>query len=122
MIPMWLVGVVIGVVGAAAIAAVIWALPVTLRRLKRKRAKREPKTRELVTRLGVDMSPMVEAIRKAGEVMRKIQQAPRHAHCRSVMVPEPAGPPDILCSSCGDTLERNGDHFDCTGCGRQVRP
>lgn len=112
---MWLVGLGLGVVGAAGIAFVIWHDRRYFRRPK-------PKTREVVTRLGVDMGPMVEAMRKAGEAMRKIQQAPLHIRCRSVMVPEPAGPPTILCSSCGDTLERNGDHFDCTGCGRQVRP
>ncbi len=116
-------------VGAAAIAAVIWGERAALRRLKRKRARRKPKTRELVTRLNFNLAPMTESMLKASEAMRKMQQVMGHVHCRvnwdsviGATPPEPAGPPTILCSSCGDTLERNGDHFDCTGCGRQVGP
>lgn len=111
----WIISAVVILAGSMALGLLIvnaWAAV--------RKAKRKPKTRELVTRIGVDMRPMVESMRKAGEAMQKLQSGMRHAHCRSVMVPEPAEPPVILCSACGDTLERNGDRFQCTGCGRQV--
>ena len=113
---MWLVGIGLGVIGAAAIAAVIRCDRAAVRRLKRK-----PRLRQLETRLSFDFGPTAKGLRQAAEAMRRMPSF-THVRCRSVMVPELAGPPDILCSACGDTLERNGDHFGCTGCGRQVRP
>ena len=113
---MWLVGVALGTVGAVAIAAIIWWERAAFRRLKPK-----PRLRQLETRLSFDFGPTAKGLRQAAEAMRRMPSF-IHVRCRSVMVPELAGPPDILCSACGDTLERNGDHFDCTGCGRQVRP
>jgi hypothetical protein len=114
-IPMWLVGVGLGVLGAAAIAAVVWGERAALRRLKRK-----PETQGVLA---------VHDSRISGETERKLkayfdwQQGISHPHCRTVVLEaESTGPPTILCSACGGTLERNGDHFDCTGCGRQVRP
>lgn len=32
------------------------------------------------------------------------------------------GPPDILCSSCGQALKRAGNGFRCAPCRREVRP
>lgn len=115
MIPMWLVGLMLGVAGAAGIVYIVWGERAALRRLKRK-----PKTRELVTRLGFDVSPQMESLYKAKEALRKMGQGMGHVNCRTHWEPTLVGPPAILCSACGDILERDGDHFVCIGCDRQV--
>lgn len=112
--PMWIVGLALGVIGAAAIAAVIWALPVTLRRLKPK-----PVSREVVASYDFVSTTITEQLRRADEAISKMQGV-RPVHIQITVEREPTGPPAILCSSCGDTLERNGDRFQCGGCGREV--
>jgi hypothetical protein len=86
------------------------------------RSKPKPKAREVVIKIGFDARPMTESLRKANESMRRMGEAMRLTSYHNRMRQKYEGPPAILCSACGETLERTADRFNCIGCGREVKP